>query len=171
MCGWSKLGHRCLVVTVTFDFNGAGAGKPITLSVNHSVAVASNVAVPGFKLWTVGQGNLFTLQVTDTTTNDALLVRSGIRIVSTNTTSGRLLINGEPVKLLGVNRHTMWPDTGAAVTVEQEKSDVQLLQQLNANYVRGAHYPQSQSFLDMCDEAGIAIWYRRDYSTDLLLFL
>lgn len=33
-----------------------------------------------------------------------------------------------------------------------------LLQELNANYVRGAHYPQSQSWLDLCDEMGVAIW-------------
>ena len=28
----------------------------------------------------------------------------------------------------------------------------------HANYVRGAHYPQDQLFLDMCDEAGIMVW-------------
>jgi len=32
------------------------------------------------------------------------------------------------------------------------------LKGLNANYVRGAHYPQDQPFLDMCDEEGILIW-------------
>jgi beta-glucuronidase len=29
---------------------------------------------------------------------------------------------------------------------------------MNANYVRGAHYPQSPSWLDRLDEAGIAMW-------------
>lgn len=99
-----------------------------------------------------------------------------------NSTSGRLTINGETVKLLGFNRHTMWPDTGAAVTPAQEAADLALLQKLNSNYVRGAHYPQvcvsclspyllsshpplyhpprsqSQSWLDALDEAGIVLW-------------
>lgn len=52
----------------------------------------------------------------------------------------------------------MWPDTGAAVTPEQEAQDMAILVGLNANYVRGAHYPQSQSWLDLCDENGVAVW-------------
>ena len=45
-------------------------------------------------------------------------------------------------------------DTGSALTLEQIQADVAILQQLNANYVRGAHYPQDQRFLDICDEVG-----------------
>jgi len=52
----------------------------------------------------------------------------------------------------------MWPDTGSALTLDQVKTDIKLLQTLGANYVRGAHYPQDPRFLDLCDEAGIAIW-------------
>jgi len=118
--------------------------------------VLPDVAEHNFKLWTVGQGNLYTVQVTDTGSGDALTIRSGLRSLSAS--NGRLQINGETVKLLGFNRHTMWPDSGAAVTPAQEAADLALLQKLNANYVRGAHYPQSQSWLDLCDEAGIAIW-------------
>jgi beta-galactosidase/beta-glucuronidase len=32
---------------------------------------------------------------------------------------GRLTINGDKVKLHGHNRHTMRPDTGSALTLEQ----------------------------------------------------
>lgn len=52
----------------------------------------------------------------------------------------------------------MWPDTGSALTLEQVQADVRLLQEANVNYVRGAHYPQDQRFLDACDEAGIVVW-------------
>jgi hypothetical protein len=45
-------------------------------------------------------------------------------------------------QLHGYNRHTMWPDSGSALTLEEVQTDVSLLQQLNANYVRGAHYAQ-----------------------------
>lgn len=83
---------------------------------------------------------------------------SGVRSLSVDTGSAQVLLNDSPVKLLGFNRHTMWPDTGAAVTAEQEAADLALLTSLNANYVRGAHYPQSQSWLDLLDEAGIVMW-------------
>ena len=39
-------------------------------------------------------------------------------------------------QLLGFNRHTMWLDTGASVTPEQEAADLAILQGLNATYVR-----------------------------------
>lgn len=34
------------------------------------------------------------------------------------------------------------------------QQDIQLLKDVGANYVRGAHYPQDQRFLDLCDEVG-----------------
>ena len=34
----------------------------------------------------------------------------------------------------------------------QIDADLALLQSVNVNYVRGAHYPQDQRFLDRCDE-------------------
>jgi beta-glucuronidase len=40
----------------------------------------------------------------------------------------------------------------------QVQDDISILKTLNANYVRGAHYPQDQRFLDLCDENGIVIW-------------
>ena len=36
--------------------------------------------------------------------------------------------------------------------------DLALLREVGANFVRGAHYPQDQRFLDLCDEAGIGVW-------------
>ena len=85
-------------------------------------------------------------------------MRSGVRHVAVDPASARITVNGQPVKMLGFNRHTMWPDTGAAATPEKEAADMALLKSMNVNYVRGAHYPQSQSWLDRCDEAGIMMW-------------
>ena len=48
--------------------------------------------------------------------------------------------------------------SGSALTLEEVQRDVKLLAKLNVNYVRGAHYPQDQRFLDLCDEAGILVW-------------
>ena len=120
------------------------------------MATLSRVAVPDAKPWALRAANLYTLTVTDTATGDALTVRSGLRVLGSNGT--RLTVNGAEVKLHGFNRHTMWPDTGAAVTPAQEATDLALVLGVNANYIRGGHYPQSQSWLDLLDENGIAIW-------------
>lgn len=145
-------------VHLAYAFNGAALGLPVEYPIVNGTVIISGVPVPDFKPWTLGQGNLYTLQVTETALQDSITVRSGVRVLGVDPATSRLTINGQKVNLVGFNRHTMWPDTGAAITPAQEAADLALLQQLNANYVRGAHYPQSQSWLDLLDEAGIVLW-------------
>eukprot|EP01007_Sphenomonas_quadrangularis_P002956 NODE_523_length_1391_cov_299.526080_g399_i0.p1 GENE.NODE_523_length_1391_cov_299.526080_g399_i0~~NODE_523_length_1391_cov_299.526080_g399_i0.p1 ORF type:complete len:310 (+),score=69.01 NODE_523_length_1391_cov_299.526080_g399_i0:232-1161(+) len=52
----------------------------------------------------------------------------------------------------------MWPDTATAPTNAQIAADIALLKEVGANYVRGAHYPQDQRWLDACDEVGLYMW-------------
>jgi beta-glucuronidase len=151
--------------SLSLSWDGGAQTKPNTVSVKNGVAVLEKLNVPNASPWSLEKPNLHQLRVNlhDSTGNvlDAVLVRFGIRIVSTVPTSGglpRVAINDQIVKLHGINRHTMWPDTGSALTLEQIQTDVSLLRSLGANYVRGAHYPQDQRFLDLCDEYGIAIW-------------
>ncbi|CAJ1370791.1 unnamed protein product [Effrenium voratum] len=87
---------------------------------------------------------------------DGIAVRFGLRRVEAK--RGQVLINGEPVRLLGVNRHESHPLGGIYLSQQQLQEDVQLLKELGANFVRGAHYSQDQRFLDLCDEAGILFW-------------
>ena len=104
---------------------------------------------------------------TTTTTTTATTATTTTTTTNTNITNSKIIfqdsgaritINGRRVKLAGYNRHTLWPDTGAAVSPTQEAADIALLQELNVVYVRGAHYPQSQSFLDRLDELGMVLW-------------
>eukprot|EP00045_Choanoeca_perplexa_P016700 m.229236 g.229236 ORF g.229236 m.229236 type:complete len:619 (-) comp17334_c0_seq13:95-1951(-) len=127
-----------------------------TLSVKDNVATLETIQVPNYKLWSIAEPNLHTLTVSEADGPDAIQVRFGLRVLGVE--GGRLTINGDTVKLHGHNRHTMRPDTGSALTLEQVQDDIAILKQLNANYVRGAHYPQDQRFLDLCDEHGIVIW-------------
>jgi beta-glucuronidase len=84
-------------------------------------------------------------------------VRFGLRVVS-RTPDGELRLNGRPLFLRGVNRHTAHPGSGPALTQSQLQRDVDLLKAAGVNFVRGAHYPQDQTFLDFCDEHGILVW-------------
>ncbi|MFC3120149.1 glycoside hydrolase family 2 TIM barrel-domain containing protein [Agaribacter flavus] len=71
--------------------------------------------------------------------------------------SGELLINGVPVKLIGVNRHDHDAVLGKALTREDMRQDVILMKQLNFNAVRTAHYPNDPYFLSLCDEYGLYV--------------
>ena len=82
--------------------------------------------------------------------------RFGLRKIESR--KGEILLNGRPVKLVGVNRHDVLPDTGAAVTPEQLRRDLLMIKQAGFNMIRGAHYPQSRRMLDLADELGLMVW-------------
>ena len=86
----------------------------------------------------------------------AAAARFGIRAIEAR--SGRILLNGEPVFLKGANRHEAHPTFGAATPEAVMLADIQNLKALGANFVRGAHYPQAERFLDLCDEHGLLVW-------------
>lgn len=88
---------------------------------------------------------------------DGITVRFGLRTVSV---SGRnILINGSPLKLLGFNRHDMYPELGPSLPISQYVQDLAELKKLGGNFIRGCHYPQDQRFLDLCDESGVLVWH------------
>ena len=151
-------------VRLSVGWHGGAPGAPQDVAVVDGVAVVKAAAVPQpWAPWTVGGGgagplSLVRIQVVLAASGDSVMVRTGVRIVAVNMSSARVTVNGRAVKLLGYNRHTIWADTGASVTPAQEAIDVEKILAVNANYIRGAHYPQSQSFLDLCDENGIAVW-------------
>ncbi len=76
----------------------------------------------------------------------------------TNTESeSRFFIKGKKTKLLGINRHEMWPWVGRAVCDKLEAGDADLIKKSGLNAVRCSHYPQSPAFLSRCDEIGLMV--------------
>ncbi|MDW7659640.1 MAG: glycoside hydrolase family 2 TIM barrel-domain containing protein, partial [Bacillota bacterium] len=69
----------------------------------------------------------------------------------------RLFVNGDEVKLRGVCRHDISPLNGRTLTDEELRADVRLFKEANINYIRTSHYPPSEAFLDLCDQAGIYV--------------
>ena len=67
-------------------------------------------------------------------------------------------VNGQPIKLKGVNIHEHNPETGHYVTEDIMIKDFQLMKQHNINTVRLAHYPQSRRFYELCDEFGLYVY-------------
>ena len=68
------------------------------------------------------------------------------------------MLNDQEIRLIGYNRHDMHPQLGPAVSDSVWIEDLQLLKDLNCNFIRGAHYQQSQRFLDLCDQLGFLVW-------------
>jgi len=62
------------------------------------------------------------------------------------------------VKLLGLNRHQTFPFIANALPDRAQYRDAKVLKDISCNFIRLSHYPQSQSFLDACDQLGIMVW-------------
>ena len=68
-------------------------------------------------------------------------------------------LNGQKVKILGLNRHQSYPYVGYAAPKSLQINDADILKkELGVNAVRTSHYPQSQYFLDRCDELGLLVF-------------
>ncbi len=68
-----------------------------------------------------------------------------------------LLLNGQKIKLRGINRHDSHPETGYVVSVEHMLLDLKLMKQANVNCIRTSHYPNDPRFLEMCDRMGFML--------------
>ena len=64
-------------------------------------------------------------------------------------------VNGETVKLKGVNRHESNPATGHVISRERMLEEVMLMKRGNINHVRNSHYPDAPYWYYLCDKYGI----------------
>lgn len=64
-------------------------------------------------------------------------------------------LNGQPIKLKGVNRHENNVKVGHTVSREQMEHEVFLMKRGNINHVRNCHYPDAPYWYYLCDKYGI----------------
>ncbi len=73
--------------------------------------------------------------------------------------SNGFYLNGEKIKLRGLNRHQSYPYVGYAMPRSQQRRDADILKyDLGVNAVRTSHYPQSKYFIERCDELGLLVF-------------
>ncbi len=67
-------------------------------------------------------------------------------------------LNGERLLLRGTHRHEEHAGVGPAMSNAQHRSDMVMIKQLGANFVRLGHYPQDPEVYKAADELGLIIW-------------
>jgi beta-galactosidase len=67
-------------------------------------------------------------------------------------------LNGRSYPLRGVAMHQDWQDLGWATRHAEQVRNVELLNELGANFVRLAHYQHPQETYDLLDRSGIVAW-------------
>ena len=69
----------------------------------------------------------------------------------------RILFNGKPIKIKGVNRHEFSPDQGWGASRQQMEEEIKLMKRANVNFVRTSHYPNDPRWYELCNEYGLMI--------------
>ncbi len=80
----------------------------------------------------------------------------GVRQIDYDVDRG-FLLNGEPVKMMGMCLHHDGGAVGAAVPEEEWTRRLRLLKDMGCNAIRTAHNPPAPEFLDLCDQLGFLV--------------
>ena len=74
-------------------------------------------------------------------------------------------VNGQNVKLRGVNRHDHHPRTGRYVDDATYEQDIRLMKQANVNFLRTSHYPDREYLYELCDRWGVYVMDEANHET------
>ncbi|WP_310560564.1 glycoside hydrolase family 2 TIM barrel-domain containing protein [Flavobacterium sp.] len=151
-------GKNVLVHKELFDLN------------QSNQVISSTIEIKNPILWN-GRKNpyLYSVEaklITDTST-DQVVQNFGIRTYSFDANKG-FILNNKPYGLHGVNMHQEWKQVGPALTDEQHKTDLELVDEIGATVLRLAHYQHSDRAYELADKKGILAWaeipFVHDYS-------
>lgn len=141
------------------------ASKPVDLIGQRHWKTGLRLRFDSPRLWSAEEPNLYTLilELRDAQGRliEAVPSTLGFRKVEVAARKGqaekRFWVNGQKVKLKGVNRHEADPWTGHFVSNETMEKEVRLMKAANINHVRCSHYPAAPYFYYLCDKWGIYV--------------
>lgn len=161
--GSTRPGRHIIEAALYDDHDAPVWPRPIAMPVDFTegdeTSVEGEAGVSSPRLWSAEHPNLYTLVLSMTDPSGRVTeierVRVGFRHIEIE--DARLLVNGEPVLLKGVNRCETDPDTGQALDEERMIADITLMKQFNINAVRTSHYPNHPRWLELCDAYGLYV--------------
>ncbi|MEZ0296685.1 MAG: glycoside hydrolase family 2 TIM barrel-domain containing protein, partial [Candidatus Methylacidiphilales bacterium] len=133
--------------------------KSLQDEASDTIRIQARLKVPHARVWSPETPHLHTLRVILSHRNapmDDFGARFGLRTIEAR--DGALWLNGQRLVLKGFNRHEWHPGSGPCTSPLQMLADLQHLRAMGCNFIRGAHYPQDQRFLDLCDSLGFLVW-------------
>jgi beta-glucuronidase len=107
------------------------------------------------KLWSPKDPKLYAVRITvgAETVEDQI----GFRTIETQGT--KIILNGKPVFLRGIDLHEEAPfRSGRIASEEEDRILLQWAKELGCNFVRLAHYPYNEAMLRLADKMGLLVW-------------
>lgn len=148
---------RTAEIKVTPDFDGEIYWKLLSPDgelISDGTAVGEfTVSVKNAVLWNPEQPALYALYIR--TGNEYIAFPVGLKRAEIK--NSVFLLNGAKVKIKGINRHDMTPETGYTVSVDEMLKDLYSLKRASVNAIRTSHYPNDPRFTGLCDKLGFMV--------------
>ena len=121
--------------------------------------VEQKLSIKEPQLWSIDSPSLYTLQTVIKQGDEEIdrkEITIGIRNIQYKTDEG-FFLNGEHVKMHGVNLHHDGGPVGAAVPIGVWERRLQKLKAMGVNAIRTAHNPMSPEIMGLCDRMGFLV--------------
>ena len=140
-----------------------GSSELITRSGENKLVFKKRVLSPA--LWSSEKPELYTLLFKITCGEEVTFKSFRIGFKQVEIVGEKILVNGQPLLIRGVNRHDYDPDYGWAVPHERYIQDLNIMKRANINAIRTSHYPNDPQLYDLCDEYGFYVMDECDLET------
>lgn len=152
VAGWVQLDGIHQKQKITFRIKEAGIEESFKPDQNWYTEFEFTA---GLTLWSPEQPKLYNVEIESNTDK----VRDNIGFRSIETKGTDILLNGSPVFLRGVCIHEQAPmRPGRANTLKDAEILLGWAKEMNANYVRLAHYPHNEHMVRLADKLGLMVW-------------
>ena len=156
--------RQCEVIHRLLDADGLevarSSAEPLTLKPKQTLNVQrSTFNVHPLHLWSPTDPYLYkveTMVMVNGEVTDIYETPTGIRSIAFDADRG-FLLNGEPLKLKGVNMHQDHAGVGAALPEALMVWRIRQLKALGCNAYRASHNPMTPALLDICDSLGMLV--------------
>ena len=141
--------------------NEVGSIAPVTLTLKpkETSACKQQMTLAQPHLWSTTDPYLYRMETTvtvDGKVTDVYTTTTGFRDIAFDADKG-FLLNGQRLKLKGVNMHQDHAGVGSAIPDALQEWRIKRLKELGCNAYRSSHNPMTPAMLDVCDREGILV--------------
>ncbi|MFY0606475.1 MAG: DUF4982 domain-containing protein [Cyclobacteriaceae bacterium] len=154
--------ERILVVNEIYNSKGEKINETsseIVTNPNEAITINQAMEVQRPELWSIDTPNMYAMKTKLLAGNDLLdeyETPFGFREIRFEVETG-FWLNGENIKVKGVNNHHDGGPVGAAVPNDVLYRRLKILKEMGCNAIRTAHNPFSPEFYHMCDTMGFLV--------------
>lgn len=132
--------------------------KEVLIGSKADAYILETIEILNPELWGIDQPNLYDVEVKVLSENslmDSQTLKTGIRKAELK--ADGFYLNDQKVFINGTNRHQEYPYIGYALSDEANYRDAIKIKNAGFDFVRLSHYPQTEAFLNACDEVGLLV--------------